>query len=228
MCYLDLRDEREREWYHEEGFSFLTQYLEEIKVFGGEPFACRTSRAIILRRKASQTRTSFITNGTLLNAETIESLSRVRLGFVDVSLDAASETVYGRVRRPGYFQAAVQGLRRLVHLAATHSEGPFPVYADFAIQAANQAELSEFALFCNGVGAVAHFTLAVERPAAQQRAAARGWTDCRLACDIRQLLPDIGSAMDVAARLGASNTVASLANVDALVRMAAPLVPART
>jgi sulfatase maturation enzyme AslB (radical SAM superfamily) len=48
MCYFDLESGRKQDWYAGPRLPELMRYLEEIKIFGGEPFFCETSRALIL------------------------------------------------------------------------------------------------------------------------------------------------------------------------------------
>ena len=60
MCFLDLDSGRQAHWYAGPQLAALLPYLEEIKIFGGEPFFCETSRALILNpeSRAGPTRRS--------------------------------------------------------------------------------------------------------------------------------------------------------------------------
>ena len=134
------------------------RYLEEIKVFGGEPFFCDTSRALILNpHKPRWTHTSFLTNGTLVTERVIEALEAVRPGHVDVSLDAADAENYERIRLRGNFDKALAGARRLVELGRRHSIRRFQVYADFVIHESNYRGFERFIALCADVGLIPNF-----------------------------------------------------------------------
>lgn len=155
MCYLDLDAGGTRDWYAGPHLPALLPYLEEIKVFGGEPFFCETSRALILETpKPRWTHTSFVTNGTLVTPRVIDALEGVRIGYVDVSLDAAGAPTYERIRLRGRFDKALAGARRLVELSRRHAIRRFPVYADFVIQELNYREMEGFIGLCAELGLV--------------------------------------------------------------------------
>lgn len=171
MCYLDLESGTKRDWYAGSRLPELMRYLEEIKIFGGEPFFCETSRALILNTaKPPWTHTSFLTNGTLVTDHVIEALEAVRLGSVDVSLDAADAATYERIRLRGNFAKALAGARRLVDLGRRHRIRRFPVYADFVIQEYNYRELEPFVGLCSDVGITPNFTMVGDNREATRRA----------------------------------------------------------
>lgn len=170
MCYLDLESGRKRDWYAGSRLPELMRYLEEIKIFGGEPFFCETSRALILNTKKPRwTHTSFLTNGTLVTDRAIEALEAVRIGSVDVSLDAADATTYERIRLRGNFAKALAGARRLVELGQRHRIRRFPVYADFVIQEFNYREITRFVKLCADVGITPNFTVVGDNGEATRR-----------------------------------------------------------
>jgi hypothetical protein len=160
MCFLDLDSGRQRTWYGGPELGELMPYLEEIKVFGGEPFFCETSRALILNAlKPRWTHTSFLTNGTLVTERVIEALEAVRIGHVDVSLDAADADSYARIRLRGSFEKALAGARRLVALGRRHAIRRFEVYADFVVQELNYRQLDRFLSLCADAGLTPNFGL---------------------------------------------------------------------
>lgn len=171
MCFLDLDSGRQRDWYSGPQLAALLPYLEEIKIFGGEPFFCDTSRALILNPdKPRWTHTSFLTNGTLITDGVIEQLEAVRIGHVDVSLDAADADSYARIRRRGNFDKALAGARRLVELGRRHALRRFTVYADFVIQERNYRQLDTFVALCADLGLIPNFGLCGDNPEAARRA----------------------------------------------------------
>jgi molybdenum cofactor biosynthesis enzyme MoaA len=170
MCYLDLDSGRKRDWYGGPRLRELMRYLEEIKIFGGEPLFCETSRGLILStEKPPWTHTSFLTNGMLVTDRVIQALETVRIGSVDVSLDAADAATYERVRLRGDFDKAVAGARRLVDLGRRHSIRQFSVFADFVIQEANYRDLERFVGLCADIGITPNFTIVTGSLEAKRR-----------------------------------------------------------
>lgn len=175
MCFLDLESGRRRDWYAGPRLAELMRYLEDFKVFGGEPFFCETSRALLLNpEKPRWTHTSFVTNGTLVTERVIDALQAVRIGQVDVSLDAASVESYERIRLRGNFDKALAGARRLVALGRRHAIRRFEVYADFVIQERNYRDLEPFVALCGDLGLIPNFTLCGETREAALRAQQQG------------------------------------------------------
>ncbi len=160
MCFLDLDSGRKRNWYTGPHLPELMRSLEEIKIFGGEPFFCDTSRALILNPdKPRWTHTSFLTNGTLVTERVIDALQAVRIGHVDVSLDAPDAELYEPIRLRGNFDKALAGARRLADLGRRHAIRRFPVYANFVIQELNYRALEPFVVLCADVGLTPNFAL---------------------------------------------------------------------
>jgi uncharacterized Fe-S cluster-containing radical SAM superfamily protein len=175
MCFLDLDSGRQRTWYGGPDLGELMPYLEEIKVFGGEPFFCETSRALILNPlKPRWTHTSFLTNGTLVSERVIDALEAVRVGHVDVSLDAADADSYERIRLRGSFDKALAGARRLVALGSRHTIRRFDVYGDFVIQELNYRQLERFIALCAEVGLIPNFGLCGDSRESAVRAQQQG------------------------------------------------------
>jgi hypothetical protein len=175
MCFLDLESGRQRSWYGGPQLAELLPYLEELKVFGGEPFFCETSRALILDpHKPRWTHTSFLTNGTLVTERVIEALEAVRIGHVDVSLDAADAAHYGQIRLRGNFDKALAGARRLAALGRRHALRRFQVYANFVVQELNYREIDSFVALCADLGLVPNFGLCGDSRESAQRAQQQG------------------------------------------------------
>lgn len=175
MCFLDLDSGRQRRWYAGPHLPELMRYLEEVKIFGGEPFFCETSRALILNPdKPRWTHTSFLTNGTLVTERVIDALEAVRIGHVDVSLDAADAGHYERIRLRGNFDKALAGARRLADLGRRHAIRRFQVYANFVIQELNYRELEPFIALCADAGLIPNFALCGDSRESAQRAQRQG------------------------------------------------------
>ena len=214
MCYLDLDSGRKRNWYAGPHLAELMRYLEEIKVFGGEPFFCDTSRALILNpQKPRWTHTSFLTNGTLVTERVIEALEAVRIGHVDVSLDAADAEHYERIRLRGNFDKALAGARRLVELGRRHSIRRFQVYADFVIQELNYRELERFIALCADVGLTPNFGLCGDSRESALRAQRQGTELGVRPRDIGDLMAHVDGALVRAEALKLSFGVDSLSRM---------------
>jgi len=91
------------------------RFKAHITVTGGEPFV-REDFIDLLERLAADSRLfsfAILTNGTLLTPKIIQTLSRLKPGFVQVSIDGARET-HDRIRGVGRYEQAVEGLKLLV------------------------------------------------------------------------------------------------------------------
>lgn len=214
MCFLDLDSGRQRAWYAGPDLRELMPYLEEIKVFGGEPFFCDTSRALILNTpKPRWTHTSFLTNGTLVTERVIDSLEAVRIGHVDVSLDAADADSYERIRLRGSFDKALAGARRLVALGRGHAIRRFDVYADFVVQELNYRQLERFIALCAEIGLIANFGLCGDSRESAVRAQQQGTQLGVRPRDTGDLMAHLDHALMCAEDMRLSFTVGSLSRL---------------
>ncbi len=214
MCFLDLDSGRTRRWYGGPQLAQLLPYLEEVKVFGGEPFFCDTSRALILdARKPRWTHTSFVTNATLVTERVIGALENVRIGYADVSLDAAAAEPYERIRLGGNFAKALAGARRLAELGRRHSIRRFRVYADFVIQELNYRDLERFIDLCAEVGLTPNFSLCGDSFEAAHRAQRQGTELGERPRDLGDFIGHIDGALSRSEALGFAFGAATLYRV---------------
>lgn len=203
MCPIDFETEVRRTWYDGPAFTSMLPYLEELLVFGAEPFACETSRRLLLDDAAApQTHFSFITNGTLVTEHAVEALAKKRLGAVDVSLDSPRKDVYERIRIRGKFEHAVRGARLLAELGRTHPLRRFRVFAGFAIQDLNYRLLPEFVLFCAELGVEANPAMAFPTKASKVRERLYGYPAADIPGDVPALLDSLDRAADTARQSG--------------------------
>jgi hypothetical protein len=202
MCFLDLDSGRTRTWYADGRLDALMRYLEDFKVFGGEPFFCETSRGLILNpHKPRWTHTSFVTNGTLVTERVIDGLEAIRIGYVDVSLDAADAAHYEPIRLRGNFDKALAGARRLAELGRRHAIRRFQVYADFVIQERNYRDVEPFVALCADVGLVPNFSLCGDSDESTRRAQRQGTELGVRPRDVRDLMAHLDGALRRAAAL---------------------------
>lgn len=159
MCGLDKKLSNSKHQYSFKTLNRLGTYLEELKIFGGEPFSCQLSKKIILDPNlARQAHRAFITNGTLLTKQIIKKLSLIRIGWIDVSLDACSKKTYERIRKGAIYEKTIANLRQLLSLSDRHGVRKFDIYADFVIQQMNILEIPDFVSFCDKLGMLANFS----------------------------------------------------------------------
>jgi uncharacterized Fe-S cluster-containing radical SAM superfamily protein len=214
MCFLDLESGRRRTWYGGPELAELMPYLEEIKIFGGEPFFCETSRALILNpTKPRWTHTSFLTNGTLVTERVIDSLEAVRVGHVDVSLDAADADTYARIRLRGSFDKALAGARRLVALGRRHALRRFAVYGDYVVQERNYRQLDRFLRLCADSGLIPNFGLCGDSRESAARAQQQGTELGMRPRDARDLMAHLDRALAHAEDLGLTFAIGSLSRM---------------
>ncbi len=131
-----------------EKWKSIIQKLGEAKVMrititGGEPFARPDIFEIIDSIIENRMRYTLLTNGTLINEETIEAFKvgkrRLRLDSIQISIDGSCAEVHNK-SRPDSFNRAVAGLRLL------KKEG-FPVTVRATISKHNMDDLEAMAAF---------------------------------------------------------------------------------
>lgn len=214
MCPIDFEHAHVRTWYADRSFQEMLGYLEELLVFGAEPFFCDTSRRLLLEDPLfPQLHYSFITNGTLVTPRVVEALSRRRLGSVDVSLDACVKSTYEKIRIHGKFENAVTGARLLVELGRSHPVRKFKVYAGFAIQNLNYPELDSFIRFCAEMGLEANPAMAFPTKASRKRGELYGHDVAQLPQDVDALFDSLEAATDTARSLGQFHAVGQLSGL---------------
>jgi hypothetical protein len=130
----------------------LLPYLEELIVFGGEPFACANSRQIMFShplRQNRQVHLSTITNGVLLDAQVLERLRPLRLGGFDFSLDSCEEQTYRQIRVNADYGKMLANLDRFIRMRDAGQLRIRRVAVTFVIQRLNFAEISAFVEFAH-------------------------------------------------------------------------------
>jgi len=140
----------------------LMPYLEEVVVFGGEPFACKATRRIVFGaeiRRHPQIHFSTITNGTLLDAKVLDRLRDIRLGWISVSLDAARQRTYEQVRPGAPYSKTMANLERLVRARDAGEVRIRDITISFVIQRTNYTEISQFLEIANRLRVMPKFNL---------------------------------------------------------------------
>lgn len=162
MCNLDkgLKEEIGDGYYR--NIYKLMPFLEEIVIFGGEPFACKVSRDLIFGeeiRKHPQLHLSAITNGSLLDDRVMERLQDLRLGWFSFSLDSCNEKTYPGIRVNAKYEKTFRNLKRFVEKRDRGEIRIQNILANFAIQGTNFLEINEFLEYMHSLGIRANFTM---------------------------------------------------------------------
>jgi MoaA/NifB/PqqE/SkfB family radical SAM enzyme len=134
-----------------EGLAPFFPSLQRAYLFGlGEPFLHQDLIAMTERLTAAGVEVWVTTNGTLVTEEQAETLARIGLARVTVSIDGASAETYERIRVRGRFADAVRGLRALG--AARRRHGRPAMFLSLVAMAGNLHELPRLVELCAEVG----------------------------------------------------------------------------
>lgn len=154
MCNLDksLRQEIGDNYFR--NIYKLLPYLEEIVVFGGEPFSCKVTRDLAFGeeiQKYPQIHFSTITNGSLLDEKVLEKLKRQRLGWFSFSLDSCDERTYPQIRVNSNYTRTFANIERFVRARDTGDIRIRKISALFVIQSLNFREIPGFVEWANSL-----------------------------------------------------------------------------
>ena len=161
MCYLDPRERVQTGARYLEKVHDMMPFLEELKIFGGEPFACRTSRQIIFGeqlRRHPQIHLSVITNGTLLDEKSRERLCGLRLGWFEFSLDGCTQKTYESIRIKGKHSRTFSNLEAFVAERDKNNLRIDKIYISFVVQRRNYHEIGEFVRYATQLGVTPVFS----------------------------------------------------------------------
>lgn len=130
----------------EEWFTFFDELgrlaVRGLTLSGGEIFVRRDLFDLIDRLIENRMRYSILTNGTLVDEQTIarllEKRRRVRLDSIQVSIDGSRAEIHDKSRGEGSFDRAVRGLRLL-------KEAGFPVTVRVTVNRYNVRDLENVA-----------------------------------------------------------------------------------
>lgn len=140
----------------------LMPYLEELKIFGGEPFACKVTKEIVFGeeiRRYPQLHFSTVTNGTLLDEAMVQKLDPLRLGWFEFSLDACTEDTYHQIRLNASYSTTLRNVERFVRKRDRGEIRIDRVFVGFVIQDRNRHEIRKFVDFANDLGVAPAFSL---------------------------------------------------------------------
>ncbi len=116
--------------------------VQRVSLSGGEAFTRKDLFELIDGIVASKMRYSMLTNGTLINRETLAAFGvgkrRLRLDSIQVSIDGSRAEIHDQSRPPQSFERALAGLRLL-------KEAGFPVTVRVTVNRANLDDLPNIA-----------------------------------------------------------------------------------
>ena len=162
-CRMCMQDKEARATIgpgYRAALSRMLPHLEELVIFGGEPLACKFTREVLFGGMLAdhpQVHVSAISNGTLLDAATIERLRPLRLGRISFSLDACREATYESIRTRARYRDTFANIGRFIAARDTGAIRVQEVEANFCIQRGNYHELPEFVEYTAGLGMRAGF-----------------------------------------------------------------------
>lgn len=119
--------------------------VELINLFHfGEPLIHPQLAEMVKRCKAAGARTMVTTNGTLLTEKRAKELIESGLDMLVISLDAASQAVYSKIRRLGNFHKVLNNVETFLLLKERYGRGPYTQVQMVALQT-NRHEIDDFA-----------------------------------------------------------------------------------
>jgi sulfatase maturation enzyme AslB (radical SAM superfamily) len=139
----------------------MMPFLEELKIFGGEPFACRTSRQIMFGeqlRRHPQIHLSVISNGTLLDEKTRARLRGLRLGWFEFSLDGCTQETYESIRIKGKHSRTFSNIEAFVAERDKNNLRIDKIYISFVVQRRNYHEVGAFVRYATQLGVIPVFS----------------------------------------------------------------------
>lgn len=128
-------------------------HLVEVDMLGGEPFIQKDTFRFIdeVSRVNSQCTWGFITNSSyLFNDKLRESLDKLKLRHIHLSLDGVSQAVYEKVRKNGQFEKTFATVMEYIkYRNQREKEGRgFRLFGSMCVQKDNWQEIGLFLDFC--------------------------------------------------------------------------------
>lgn len=157
MCYQDRNDLRSLPDTFFQQMEPLFGQIQEIQILGGEPFAIRHLREFVAgfpSERFPDARFAIMSNGTIHDDRTLNLVRALQMSWMSISVDAATEATYARIRRGGDFATTLRGVRRWIDIGR---ERGFPVHIAFTVMRDNVAELPQFAELARELGVDALF-----------------------------------------------------------------------
>jgi len=142
-------------FFWKEGSEKLFPFLKEIEIAGGEPFIQRDIFRVMhqISTVNKSCEFSFITNGNFVWSSFIEShLDQIKIKRIQVSVDAATEETYKRIRLGGEWHRVLKNIAALKSYRErklAENGTPFQIKLSFCAQLSNWRELPDFFELCS-------------------------------------------------------------------------------
>lgn len=148
----------------------LFPYILELDVLGGEPFIQQDTYRLIdtVSTVNPNCRWAFTTNGHWKFTDRIrESLDRIELRWIIVSIDSLIPEVYSKIRLKGELARTLRTLEDLcAYRDSRQKDRPFPLCMEMVVQPLNYTEAGEYIRFARERGIQPGFTFLLD-PAEQ-------------------------------------------------------------
>ncbi len=122
--------------------------VSDFILIGGEPFLRKDLPGLVRYAKSLELNTIIVTNGVLLNEEAIRKCFDSGVDWLSISIDAASDKAFGRIRGENVFGALMDNIR-LLNKMKTDMKKEFPkIVTVCTIMDDNLEELQEVVRLC--------------------------------------------------------------------------------
>jgi len=120
----------------------LTKVFQVLCFYGGEPFLYKPTTELLERDINNRfCRYFFVTNGTLLNERILSRLCEIPIGFVAVSLDAATRETYNLLRKDSNWDKVMSNLQGI---AGLRRKKEFMFAIAMTVNTKNAGEIGKF------------------------------------------------------------------------------------
>ncbi len=122
--------------------------VKSILLIGGEPFASQNIFWFAKEARAQGVNPIVITNGTLLSEENISECSEAGINNLGISLDAATESGFDKIRGSGMLRRVIENIEKINDLKDRKKEFDLDIRVTTTIMNANLEELMEIVHMC--------------------------------------------------------------------------------
>lgn len=96
-----------------------------------------------------QLRLSLITNGTYIPSESINVLQKIKVNYITISINSATEETYEYITGFDLFEQVKSNVIMLRNISRNHTVRPFDIYISFVIMRCNYQEIPDFVALAN-------------------------------------------------------------------------------
>lgn len=118
----------------------------------GEPFANPQMPDIIRYTKDRGTSVNTTSNMTLINEKLAEKIVDCRLDLIKVSIDAANQETYQKIRLEDGFNKIIEGIKLIINFKEEKNVSHPSIRFNFVVQGANFREMEELVVIAGEIG----------------------------------------------------------------------------